>query len=156
MPISRLVKYGVVSTVIFIGSTVAVQAQSDLPGCADDVVKQVALEIVMEGEEKSRKELYNNSVLIFYSKMDWQLNSLQITNIALEDVNERTGKLLCRASLEGQKDRVIFNNMRESYQIGRSLLEETGYWDWQNIFQFQYEIYESAEDPEYFIVNVLY
>ena len=156
MPISRLVKYGVVSTVIFIGSTVAVQAQSDLPGCADDVVKQVALEIVIEGEEKSRKELNNNSVLIFYSKMDWQLNSLQITNIALEDVNERTGKLLCRASLEGQKDRVIFNNMPEPYQIDRSLLEETGYWDWQNIFQFQYEIYESAEDPEYFIVNVLY
>ena len=53
MPISHLVKYGLASNAIFIASAVAVQAQSDLPGCADDVVKQIVLEIVIENIENA-------------------------------------------------------------------------------------------------------
>ena len=87
---------------------------------------------------------------------DWELDSLTLSNIALEDVNASTGKLICGASLEGRRDRDIFNRMPEHYKWGEDYLQRTGYWDWQPITYFYYHIYESAEDPEYFILNVIY
>ena len=51
MPISRLVKYPLSFAAIFLGSTVAVQAQSDLPGCADEAVKETVIVIFVENIE---------------------------------------------------------------------------------------------------------
>lgn len=154
MPISRLVKYGLLSSAILIGSTVAVQAQSDLPGCADDVVKDTVLDIIVENIQDAIK----GQTLAWQHNTgnDWELDSLTLSNIALQDIHETTGKLTCSASLEGRRDKEIFNRIPEHYKWGEKHLQQTGHWDWQRISYFHYEIYESAEDPEYFIVNVIY
>ena len=153
MPISLLVKYGLLSGAIFIGSTVAVQAQSDLPGCADDVVKRVAKEIVVENIEREiRKNGIEWAVLL---DLDWQLDSFSLKYIALAHANEQTGMLTCHATLNGKRDRKYFGTdplLAEE----RARKEEQGYWDYHDISAMQYTISESAENPEYFIINVIY
>lgn len=154
MPISHLVKYPLSVAAIFLGSTVAAQAQSDLPGCADETVKQTVLDIIAENAENARKG--QTDALVFQLGNDWQLDNLALSNITLQDIHEATGRLTCNAALDGQKDRTIYNNMPEWHQVGREFLEERGYWDWRNISQIFYHISQSAEDPDYFVVSVVY
>ena len=153
MPISQLVKYGPLSSAIFIGSTVAVQAQSDLPGCVDDVVKRVAIEIVIENIEREiRKNGKEWAVLL---DLDWQLDSFSLKYISLTEIDEQTSALTCHATLHGKRDRKYFGSdplLAEE----RARKEEQGYWNYHDISAMQYTISESAENPEYFIINVIY
>ena len=153
MPISHLVKYGLLSSAIFLSSTVAVQAQSDLPGCADQVVKDIVLDIISENIERERKGL--PALVQLELELDWQIETFALAYITLQSRNEITGKLVCHASLQGQRDRAIYNKISESVQPFL-FLEGRGYWDRHNITAMEYHISQSAEDPEYFVVSVIY
>lgn len=153
MPVSRLVKYALASTTIFLGSTVAVQAQSDLPGCADEVVKEIVLDIVVENIEKEIRK--NSELQVMMLELDWELDAFSLKYISLVHINEQTGALTCHATLHGRRD-VRYFGTNPKLEETRARLEKQGYWDYQDITRMQYIIADSAEDPEYFIVSVRY
>ena len=161
MPISRLVKYGLLSTTIYMGSTVAVQAQSDLPGCADQQVKGIVTSIIAENMQEHLQQLSLSELGLVEYRWDWVLESFYITHIVLADYNEHTGALDCNASLRGKRDRQMWERAM-STQLGmdvdgiRERHIQSGYWKDQDILPVQYTVSQSAEDPEYFIVNVIY
>lgn len=159
MPISRLVKYGLLSSAIFLGSTIAVQAQSDLPGCADQQVKDVVIEIMVESFQEETR--YSTEKLLVDTGREWNPNSFNVIHIILADYNEHTGALTCNATLRGKRDREMWERVWINYK-GMNITKarqrnlERGYWEEQDLNYLEYSVSQSAEDPEYFIVSVSY
>lgn len=161
MPISRLAQYGLLCSTILLGSTVAVHAQSDLPGCADNVVKETVRDIIVEDMKKHLQQFSFSELSLVEYRWDWVWKSFYTTHTVLADYNEHTGALTCSATLRGNRDRQMWERAM-STQLGmdidgiREHHIQRGYWEEQDIIPVQYTVSQSAEDPEYFIVSVIY
>lgn len=115
MQISLLVKYGLLSSAIFLGSTVAVQARADYPSCSDvkDTVLEMLDEIRFDIIEENRslvalgllKEPTDDEVLTTITAFgldnahiaNYSAGTFELRFITLVHVEE-TGARICKAT----------------------------------------------------------
>lgn len=145
MPVSRLFTATILSVGILWGYTSMARAQSDLPGCADPQVKDMALQIVVKNLEKHIRGMEPWQART--NGLYWQLDAFSLKYITLVDTNEQTGALTCRATLHGKKDKIYWDDPSEL---------PSWFWEYEDITTMEYTVAESAEDPEFLIVSVVY
>ena len=81
------------------------------------------------------------------NELYWQLDAFSLKYITLIDTNKQTGALTCHATLHGKKDKKYWSDPSEL---------PNWYWKYEDITMMEYTVAESAEDPEFIIVSVVY
>ena len=116
----------------------------------------MVLELVEDNIKQHQKGLENWQIRV--NNADWQLGSFSLKYITLVDVNEYTGALTCQTTLHGKRDRGYWDDLGKGWysKIQVEDLERTGHWEYHDISVFNYTVAESAEDPEFIIVSVVY
>ena len=159
MPISHPLTVTFLSAAIFLGGSVAVKAQSDLPGCAEQSVKEVVLRIAANAYRGS-VEGWGERLKV---DMGWDLDpsSFNLSYITLADYNEYTGALTCRATLRGRHDREMWERVWVNYKgmdinAARERNINNGYWEDQALNGITYTVSQSAERSDMFVVRVNY
>ena len=114
----------------------------------------MVMEVVEDNIVEQRQGLINSDVT--NAQLDWQLDSLSLKYITLVGRNEQTGTLACQATIHGKRDRKYWADTGPTWQWLVDDLEKSGHWEYHDISTFQYTVAESAEDPEFIIVSVVY
>ena len=122
MSVYLLVKYGLVSSVIFLGSTIAVQAQNiQLPNCNEDRVLNHMSGQIDELVDQTLNGLWNYILVNFGDDLSdvaldayrvYEIGSAELRNVST--LSEETRSTVCRATVHAIK---ISTGIREEWGV---------------------------------------